>query len=61
MNIKIDYRTETNSYEWVLYDGPDGIDDYCGRANSLGEVFERIIYYRTINALNYTETTHDEN
>ena len=61
MNIKIEYRSETDSYEWVMYDGPDGIDDYCGQANSLGEAFERIIYYRTINALNYTETTHDEN
>jgi hypothetical protein len=60
MNIEIWYRPETVSYEWVLYDGPDGIDEYCGRANSLGEVFERIIYYRTLIGLSYAEATHDE-
>ena len=61
MNIEIWYRPETDSYEWVLYDGPDGIDDYCGRETSLGQVFEKIIYYRTLNAMSYKEATHDEN
>jgi hypothetical protein len=61
MNIKIDYRPETDSYEWVLYDRPDGIDEYCGRANSLGEVFERIIYYRTLIERSYMEAPHNEN
>lgn len=61
MNITIDYMPETDSYEWVLYDGPDGIDDFCGRENSLGQVFEKIIYHRTRIAMSYTEATHDEN
>jgi hypothetical protein len=60
MNIKIEYRSETDSYEWVMYDGPDGIDDYCGQANSLGEVFERIIYNRTLIERSYREALNDE-
>jgi hypothetical protein len=60
MNIKIEYRSKTDSYEWVMYDGPDGIDDYCGRENSLGQVFERIIYYRTLIERSYTEALNDE-
>lgn len=61
MDIAIRYRPETDSYEWALYDGPDGIDDYCGRENSLGQVFEKIIYYRTLIGLSYMEAPRDEN
>jgi hypothetical protein len=61
MNIKIEYRSETDSYERVMYGGPDGIDDYCGRENSLGVVFERIIYYRTLIERSYMEALHNEN
>jgi hypothetical protein len=57
MNIEIWYRPENDQYVWSLVVGVV----YEGVEHSLGEVFERIIYYRTINALNYTETTHDEN
>jgi hypothetical protein len=60
MNITIDYMPETDSYEWALYDGPDGIDDFCGRENSLGQVFEKIIYYRTLIEGSYTEATQKE-
>jgi len=61
MNIEIWYRPENDQYVWSLVVGPAGVDVYEGAEHSLGEAFERIIYYRTINALNYTETTHDEN
>jgi hypothetical protein len=55
MNIEICYIPETDSYEWSLYDGPDGIDDYCGRENSLGQVFDAIIARRTMIGLEYTK------
>lgn len=40
-------------YEWVMYDGPDGIDDYCGREKSLGECFEKIVRYSYVVELSY--------
>jgi len=53
MHIEIDDNVLTGIYSWTLYDGPDGIDEFYGKANSLGEVFEQIILHRTQNALSY--------
>lgn len=51
MKIVINYSTEY--YQWKLYDGPDGIDEYEGMANSLGCAMEQIIVKRTENARHY--------
>ena len=51
--IKIERTKEGYSYE--IYDGPDGIDEEQGVCNTLGEVFEKIISFRAVNALNYYE------
>lgn len=52
MLIKI-LGNSNGSYDWFLWDGPDGIDEYKGTEQSLGEAFEKIVYYRTITALDY--------
>ena len=57
MKIEITEDFITGMYNWVLYDGPDGIDgidEFYGSENTLGEVFEQIILHRTQNALSYT-------
>ena len=57
MKIEILEDSLTGCYNWVLYDGPDGIDEFRGYENSLGEVFEQIILHRTRNALSYVSDT----
>ena len=54
MKIVIVYQA--GYYQWKLYDGPDGpdgIDEYEGMANSLGCAMEQIIVKRTENARHY--------
>lgn len=60
MHIEID-DNPLGIYSWTLYDGPDGIDEFYGKENSLGEVFEQIVHYRTLNALSYYENTSYKN
>lgn len=57
--IKIIENPERDTYSWWLYDGPDGIDVFSGEESSLGEVFEKIIYHRTINGLDYHPDTFE--
>jgi len=57
MKIEITEDFITGMYNWVLCDGPDGIDEFRGSENTLGEVFEQIILHRTLNALSYVEDT----
>lgn len=40
-------------FQYKLYDGPEGIDEFSGEFTSLGEVFEDVIVKRTITALDY--------
>lgn len=54
MKIEILHNSKDDIYEWKFYDGPDGIDFFEGIELDLGQCFERIIYHRTLNALNYT-------
>ena len=61
MHIEILEDSLTGCYNWTLCDGPDGIDKFSGFENTLGEVFEQIVHYRTLNALSYYENTFDEN
>ena len=55
MQIRIDYQPQTETYNWKLYDGPDGIDFYQGNELDLGQCFEQIIIHRTLNARQYTD------
>ncbi len=57
MKIEILQNPETGTYNWVFYDGPDGIDEFSGCEDSLGEVFEKIIYFQITNSLSYFEAT----
>ena len=55
MKIEITKNLETSMYEYKVWDGPDGIDYDEGLELDLGQVFEQIIIFRTLNALRYTE------
>ena len=56
MKIEIEQDcTGTGDYRWELHTGPEHIDEYTGYCNSLGECFEKIIQFSTLNALRYTE------
>ena len=59
MKIEILRDSITGNYSWVLDEGPDNIDVYCGFENSLGEVFEKIITCRVKNALSCVEDTSE--
>lgn len=48
--MKIEILHRNGHYYWVLYDGPDGIDQYEGAADSLGSAMEQIISKRVENA-----------
>jgi hypothetical protein len=51
--MKIEILHRNGHYYWVLYDGPDGIDQYEGAASSLGCAMEQIISKRVENARFY--------
>ena len=53
MKIEILRDSITGNYSWVLDEGPENIDEFCGFENTLGEVFEEIIHYRAISGLGY--------
>ncbi len=55
MKVEISYQPYTNTYDWKLWDGPDGIDYVEGNELDLGQCFEQIVIHRTLNALNYNE------
>jgi|DEB0MinimDraft_10_1074344.scaffolds.fasta_scaffold06995_7 hypothetical protein len=53
MKIEVHYRN--GHYYWVLFDGPDGCDQYEGIASCLGECMEEIVKKRMENAQFYGE------
>lgn len=54
MKIEIEQDcTGTGDYRWELHTGPEHIDSYTGHCSSLGECFEKIIQFSTLNALSY--------
>ena len=56
MKIEITYTPHpTKGYTATIWDGPDGIDEDSFVCRSLGECFEQIVMWRTLNALNYRE------
>jgi hypothetical protein len=53
MKIEINHNLSSNTYDWKMWDGPDGIDYFEGNELDLGQCFEQIVIFRTLNALNY--------
>ena len=53
MKLEVIYRK--GHYYWILFDGPDGINQYEGVANSLGCAMEQVIAKRIENARFYIE------
>ena len=45
----------TGDYRWILYTGPEHIDEYTGNCYTLGECFELIVKWETLNAQKYYE------
>jgi len=53
MKLEVTLSPSANTYSWKLFDGPDGIDEFAGQANSLGGAFEQVQTRRVLNALRY--------
>ncbi|MFZ9327044.1 MAG: hypothetical protein ACO24H_06300 [Polynucleobacter sp.] len=53
MKIEISFGPSDHFYNWKMWDGPDGIDEYKGKNLSLGGVFEQIQTHRVLGALKY--------
>ena len=45
----------TGVYHWILYTGPEHIDECTGYCYTLGECFELIVKWETLNAQKYYE------
>ena len=50
----------TGDYHWILYTGPEHIDEYTGNCYTLGECFELIMKWETLNAQKYYGGTENE-
>ena len=53
MKIEINYIPQDEQYYAKIFDGPDGIDEADFLCSSLGECFEQIVIFRTLNAQKY--------
>ncbi len=60
MKIEINYILQDDQYYAKICDGPDGIDEADFLCSSLGECFEQIIIWRTLNSLSYREATKND-
>ena len=50
----------TGDYRWILYTGPEHIDEYTGNCYTLGECFEKIVKWETLNAQKYYGGTEND-
>jgi len=50
----------TGDYRWEFFTGPEHIDEYTGTADTLGECFEKIVMWSTLNAQHYAEGTEND-
>ena len=56
MKIEITYTPHpTKGYTATIWDGPEGIDEDSFVCRSLGECFEQIVMWRTLNAQQYKD------
>ena len=60
MRIEITYKPQDHQYYAKIWDGPDGIDEEDFLCSSLGECFEQIVMWRTLNAQSYREAFDKE-
>jgi len=52
--------TGTGDYHWSIETGPERIDSYTGYCYSLGECFELIVKWQTLNAQKYYGGTEND-
>ena len=60
MKIEINDIPQDEQYYAKIFDGPDGIDEADFLCSSLGECFEQIVIFRTINAQKYYGGTEND-
>jgi hypothetical protein len=60
MKIEINYVPQDDQYCAQICDGPEGIEEESFVCSSLGELFEKIIVWRTLIALSYCEATEND-
>ena len=53
MKIEINDIPQDDQYYAKIFDGPDGINEADFLCSSLGECFEKIVIFRTLNAQKY--------
>ena len=62
--MKIEIKQEGTAvlpvYRWTFHTGPEDIDEYGGYCYTLGECFEKIIVWNTINAQHYVKGTEND-
>jgi hypothetical protein len=60
MKIEINSIPQDEQYYVKICDGPDGIDEADFLCSSLGECFEQIVMWRTLNAQQYYRGTEND-
>ncbi len=60
MKIEINDLPTDGQYYAKILDGPDGIDEADFLCSSLGECFEQIIIFRTLNSQKYYGGTEND-
>jgi hypothetical protein len=60
MRIEINHIPQDDQYFMKIYDGPDGVDEDSFVCRNLGECFEQIIMWRTLNAQQYVGGTEND-
>ncbi len=60
MKIEINDLPTNGQYYAKIFDGPDGINYKEGLELDLGQVFEQIIIFRTLNAQKYYGGTEND-
>ena len=50
----------TGVYHWILYTWPEHIDECTGYCYTLGECFEKIVKWETLNAQKYYGGTEND-
>ena len=61
MTNEVDISTVLiDGYTATIWDGPDGIDEDSFVCRSLGECFEQIVMWRTLNAQHYYGGTEND-
>jgi hypothetical protein len=53
MKVEINSNPQDEQYYVKICDGPDGIDEADFLCSSLGECFEQIVMWRTLNSKQY--------